>query len=64
MSSVADRKIRAVVTDVDGMLLGRDLAVSQANREAIVRATSAGVPVIFATGRIPRVRCWLSWRWL
>ncbi len=53
MSSVADRKIRAVLTDVDGTLLGRDLSISDANREAITRATRAGVPVILATGRIP-----------
>jgi hydroxymethylpyrimidine pyrophosphatase-like HAD family hydrolase len=52
VSSVADPKIRAVLTDVDGTLLGSDLAVSEANREAIVRATRAGVPVILATGRI------------
>ena len=38
--------------DVDGTLLGRDLAISPANREAIRRVTRAGVPVILATGRI------------
>ncbi|MBN2584708.1 MAG: Cof-type HAD-IIB family hydrolase [Planctomycetes bacterium] len=45
--------IRAVVTDVDGTLLRRDLTISPRCRDTIARISAAGVPVILATGRIP-----------
>lgn len=46
-----------VATDLDGTLLRDDWTVSQRTREALQAATSAGVEVVYATGRPPR---WLQ----
>jgi Cof subfamily protein (haloacid dehalogenase superfamily) len=45
--------LRAVVTDVDGTLLRRDLTVSPQCRETVARVSAQGVAVVLATGRIP-----------
>lgn len=43
-----------VATDLDGTLLRRDFTVSDRTRAALQEAASAGVEVIYATGRPPR----------
>jgi Cof subfamily protein (haloacid dehalogenase superfamily) len=44
--------IRWIVTDLDGTLVGRDLAMVPASREALRRFRAAGGEVILATGRM------------
>ena len=44
--------VRLVAIDLDGTLIGSDLAISDADRAAIGRATAAGVEVVIATGRL------------
>jgi len=46
-----------VVTDLDGTFLSPDGTVSGPNREAVLAAQAAGIPVLFATGRPVR---WLD----
>ncbi|NLX59605.1 MAG: HAD family phosphatase [Phycisphaerae bacterium] len=53
MADRGRRRLRAVVTDVDGTLLRRDLTVSARCRETVARVSAQGVPVVLATGRIP-----------
>lgn len=43
-----------VATDLDGTLLRHDTTVSEATVETLARARSAGLPVVFVTGRPPR----------
>lgn len=43
-----------LVTDLDGTLLRADGTVSLRTRQALRRARTAGLPVVFATGRPPR----------
>jgi Cof subfamily protein (haloacid dehalogenase superfamily) len=54
MAAGGRRRLRAVVTDVDGTLLRRDLTISARCREVVARATAQGVSVVLATGRIPK----------
>lgn len=44
--------IRWIVTDLDGTLVGRDLAMVPSGREALGRFRAAGGEVIIATGRM------------
>ncbi|MEV0589064.1 HAD-IIB family hydrolase [Nonomuraea sp. NPDC050310] len=44
--------IRWIVTDLDGTLVGRDLAMVPASREALRRFRDAGGTVVIATGRM------------
>ncbi|GAA2209044.1 Cof-type HAD-IIB family hydrolase [Nonomuraea monospora] len=44
--------IRWIVTDLDGTLVGRDLAMVPASREALHRFREAGGEVVVATGRM------------
>ena len=44
--------MRLVSIDLDGTLIGSDLTISDADREAIARATASGVHVVLATGRM------------
>lgn len=46
--------IRLVAIDLDGTLLGSDLSISPANRDALARARKAGAVVAIATGRMFR----------
>lgn len=46
--------IRWIVTDLDGTLVGRDLAMVPASRKALGRFLAAGGRVVFATGRMER----------
>ncbi|MCK2217092.1 HAD-IIB family hydrolase [Actinomadura sp. ATCC 31491] len=46
--------IRWIVTDLDGTLVGRDLAMVPASREALRRFQRAGGEVVLATGRMER----------
>jgi Cof subfamily protein (haloacid dehalogenase superfamily) len=48
---------RLVVTDLDGTFLSPDGSVSEQNAAAVLAAQSAGIPVLFATGRPVR---WLD----
>jgi len=48
---------RLIVTDLDGTFLSPDGSVSEENAEAVAAAQSAGIPVLFATGRPVR---WLD----
>ena len=43
---------RLVAIDLDGTLIGPDLRISATDRDAIERATAAGVEVCIATGRL------------
>lgn len=43
-----------VATDLDGTLLRRDFTVSDRTRRALQNAASAGVGIVYATGRPPR----------
>ena len=63
MSSPADRipagspvagGVRMLASDLDGTLLRSDNTVSQATRDALAAAESAGLVVAFVTGRPPR----------
>jgi len=49
--------VRLLATDLDGTLLRSDNSVSAATRSALVEAQSAGLPVVFVTGRPTR------WLW-
>jgi Cof subfamily protein (haloacid dehalogenase superfamily) len=55
--STATRLPRLIVTDLDGTFLMPDGTVSDVNRRAVLAAQSAGIPVLFATGRPTR---WLE----
>jgi Cof subfamily protein (haloacid dehalogenase superfamily) len=44
--------IRLVAVDLDGTLIGADLRVSDTDRNAIARATAAGIEICIATGRL------------
>ncbi|MGE5551842.1 MAG: Cof-type HAD-IIB family hydrolase [Bacteroidota bacterium] len=46
--------IRLILLDLDDTLLGKDLQISAANREALARAGQRGVQVTLATGRMFR----------
>ncbi|MEV4062593.1 Cof-type HAD-IIB family hydrolase [Nonomuraea dietziae] len=46
--------IRWIVTDLDGTLVGRDLAMVPASRQALRRFRAAGGEVVIATGRMER----------
>ncbi|MEU4549390.1 HAD family hydrolase [Nonomuraea dietziae] len=46
--------IRWIVTDLDGTLVGRDLAMVPASRDALRRFREAGGQVVIATGRMER----------
>ncbi|MFB4289689.1 Cof-type HAD-IIB family hydrolase [Nonomuraea sp. ATR24] len=46
--------IRWIVTDLDGTLVGRDLAMVPASRDALRRFRAAGGQVVIATGRMER----------
>ncbi|WP_221762067.1 Cof-type HAD-IIB family hydrolase [Nonomuraea sp. WAC 01424] len=46
--------IRWIVTDLDGTLVGRDLAMVPAARDALRRFRAAGGEVVIATGRMER----------
>lgn len=46
--------IRWIVTDLDGTLVGRDLAMVPTGREALRRFRAAGGEVVLATGRMER----------
>ncbi|GAA3021649.1 HAD-IIB family hydrolase [Streptosporangium longisporum] len=46
--------IRWIVTDLDGTLVGRDLAMVPASRDALRRFRAAGGEVVIATGRMER----------
>lgn len=48
---------RLIVTDLDGTFLSSDGSVSEQNAAAVLAAQSAGIPVLFATGRPVR---WLD----
>jgi Cof subfamily protein (haloacid dehalogenase superfamily) len=48
---------RLVATDLDGTFLSPDGSVSEQNAAAVAAAQSAGIPVVFATGRPAR---WLD----
>lgn len=43
---------RLVAIDVDGTLIGNDLKISDADHEAVVRVTAAGIRVVLASGRL------------
>ena len=45
-------RVRLVAIDLDGTLIGSDLTISAADRDAIERATTAGVEICIATGRL------------
>lgn len=47
-------RLKLIATDLDGTLIGRDLAVSERNKKAIKRAQDAGIHVVMATGRMFR----------
>ena len=49
--------IKLVATDLDGTLLRSDGSVSERSRAALAAAATAGLPVVFVTGRPPR---WLD----
>lgn len=50
-------KPRLVATDLDGTFLSPDGTVSAENRQAVADAATAGLPIVFVTGRPPR---WLQ----
>jgi Cof subfamily protein (haloacid dehalogenase superfamily) len=43
---------RLVAVDLDGTLIGSDLVISDADRDAIARAVAAGVHIVLQTGRL------------
>jgi Cof subfamily protein (haloacid dehalogenase superfamily) len=49
-----NRHVRLLASDVDGTLVRSDGTVSAATRDAVHRATAAGLLVAFVTGRPPR----------
>ena len=49
--------VQLIVTDLDGTFLSPDGTVSAENAAAVAAAQSAGIPVLFATGRPVR---WLD----
>ncbi len=49
---IAGRSFRLLVVDIDGTLLNRYGAVAAADREALLRATAAGITVSLSTGRV------------
>ncbi len=48
----AGKKVRMIVTDLDGTLVNSDYTISEENRKAVAAAAKAGVPTIIATGRM------------
>jgi Cof subfamily protein (haloacid dehalogenase superfamily) len=56
-TSAPAKRPRLIVTDLDGTFLLPDGTVSDLNREAVLAAQDAGIPVLFATGRPTR---WLE----
>lgn len=52
MDDGAKQKIKLIVTDLDGTLLGSDGKVPERNAAAVARAREAGVGVAIATGRM------------
>lgn len=52
--AAANRPVRMVASDLDGTLLHTDGTVSARAREALEAAESAGLVVVFVTGRPPR----------
>jgi 5-amino-6-(5-phospho-D-ribitylamino)uracil phosphatase len=49
--------IRLIATDVDGTLIDHDAVLPDARRDAVRALTSAGIPLIMATGKIwPSIR--------
>jgi Cof subfamily protein (haloacid dehalogenase superfamily) len=48
------QSIRLIATDLDGTLLRSDEALSERNRQALLRARELGLTVVLATGRSPR----------
>lgn len=51
MSVTEKRDIRLIVTDLDGTLLNSQHKITPRNREAIARASAAGIPTVLATGK-------------
>lgn len=45
-------RVRLVAIDLDGTLIGSDLTISAADRDAIKRASATGVEICIATGRL------------
>ncbi|MBS4762073.1 HAD family phosphatase [Carnobacteriaceae bacterium zg-ZUI252] len=43
--------IKLIVSDMDGTLIGKDMLISQKNKDAIAYATDKGIPFAIATGR-------------
>lgn len=50
--TAARRSFRLLVVDIDGTLLNRYGAIAAADREALARATAAGIAVSLSTGRV------------
>ncbi len=50
--TAARRSFRLLVVDIDGTLLNRYGAIAAADREALARATAAGITVSLSTGRV------------
>lgn len=53
-TSVCDRPIRLIATDLDGTLLSRDGSVSARTRAALARLGGNGMHLVLVTGRPPR----------
>ena len=46
------KKIRMIVTDLDGTLVNAAYEITEENRKAVQAAAKLGVPTVIATGRI------------
>lgn len=46
-----DRKVKAVVTDVDGTLFNSNHRLGPSTRDAVIDAMKLGIPVVMATGK-------------
>lgn len=47
-------KYKLLIVDVDGTLIGREGTISVTDREAVARASAAGLRVAISTGRVPQ----------
>ena len=48
------KKIRMIVTDLDGTLVNAAYEITEENRKAVQAAAKIGVPTVIATGRMHR----------
>lgn len=47
-------RYKLLIIDVDGTLLGKNGTISQADKDAVIRAYSSGMRVSLSTGRVPQ----------